>query len=87
MQLLFTVSRDVLQSKAGSIDHLQRVSACQTAELMRLQQEVYHLRALLSTHNIDPALVRLHDMRSPLPLEFVLLLQSLSSLLLALLPS
>ena len=61
MRLLFT-DLDVLQSKAGSIDHLQRVSAYQTAELMKLQQEVYHLRALLSTHNIDPVPVRPHYM-------------------------
>ncbi|KAL3131730.1 hypothetical protein ABBQ38_007450 [Trebouxia sp. C0009 RCD-2024] len=44
------------QSKAGCVEHLQSVSAYQGAELMKLQQEVYHLRALLSSQGINPAL-------------------------------
>ncbi|KAL3163186.1 hypothetical protein ABBQ32_009590 [Trebouxia sp. C0010 RCD-2024] len=44
------------QSKAGCVEHLQSVSAYQAAELMKLQQEVYHLRALLSSQGINPAL-------------------------------
>ncbi|KAL3131732.1 hypothetical protein ABBQ38_007451 [Trebouxia sp. C0009 RCD-2024] len=44
------------QSKAGCVEHLQSVSAYQGGELMKLQQEVYHLRALLSSQGINPAL-------------------------------
>ncbi|KAL3131738.1 hypothetical protein ABBQ38_007457 [Trebouxia sp. C0009 RCD-2024] len=44
------------QSKAGGVEHLQSVSAYQGGELMKLQQEVYHLRALLSSQGINPAL-------------------------------
>ena len=43
------------------MEHLQNVNAYQGAELMKLQQEVYQLRALLSAHHIDTALVRPHS--------------------------
>ena len=47
----------VLQSIART-EYLERITAYQSAELTKMQREVYHLRSLLSSHGIDLALVR-----------------------------
>ena len=55
-QLLLTFL-DVLQSIART-EYLERINAYQSAELTKMQREVYHLRSLLSSHGVDLALVR-----------------------------
>ena len=47
----------VLQSIART-EYLERITAYQSAELTKMQREVYHLQSLLSSHGVDLALVR-----------------------------